>query len=129
MEDDRPLSSDEMIQRAREDLKRDGVDDPDRSRYLPDIDRAQIEAAAEEELVTRFEVTAPAPAPSAPAPSRARAARPRRVRDRQLPPDPFSGGPSTRRAPGSNQAVAGAIALALVILGLAFFLAFAGTTP
>ena len=114
--DDRPLSSEEMIKLARADL--------DRRPDLPAMERGtdQIRERIEEEMPSVDElVVAPRYAER---PSAARPRTPRRVtRAARRPPAGFGEIPRRR----SGNAVAIAAGLAMLVLGIAVFLAMAAT--
>jgi hypothetical protein len=115
--DDRPLSSEEMIKRARADL--------DQRPSLPEmgIDHSQIRDQVEEEMPSVDELVA-APRPSnRPSAVRPRTPRRRMTRAERRPPAGFG---DARRS-GAGNAIAVAVAMALVVLGAAVFLVLAAT--
>ena len=123
MSDDRPLSSEEMIKRAREQLD----DRPDVT-HLTGTDeeqRRRIEAMAEEETPSLEKVIA---APRTTPRRERRVDRPRRerrvARPRRAPPQGFGEVP-----PQSRVAVVIGLALALLGLAVAALVAFASATP
>ena len=115
MADDRPLTSEEMIRRAREDLAQAS------KIPTPDVE----EASADTELDDEPDSDDPEPFTTA------RAQRPSRPtrRSRPLPPDPFSGSSRPRRQQTTPPAVAIIISVVLAVMGIAVLLAVAANAP
>ncbi len=114
MADDRPLTSEEMIRRAREDLTQ--------AAKFPAPDTEE----AAEDLEPDDEPDSYDPEPRV----TARARRSRRTLRKSRPPlpaDPFSG--SSRRQQTTPPAVAIIISLVLAVLGIAVLLAVAANAP
>jgi hypothetical protein len=113
--DDRPLTSDEMIKQARKEL--------DRRPSLPDMgfDRAEIEERVDEAMPSPAELVKP------PRPARREARRTRPLSMDRTPPTGFG----TTNNPSSQRMLSIAIAAALLVMGIAVFLAVAvaGSTP
>ena len=117
--DDRPLSSEEMIKQARADL--------DRRPSLSDMEMTgsdQIREQVEEEMPSVDELVAAPRYSERPSPQRPRTPR-RMTRAQRRPPAGFEDG--SRRT--ASSAITVAIAIALLVMGAAVFLAMAASSP
>jgi hypothetical protein len=120
MAEQEPRSSEDMIREAREGLTRPSMVIRDMNAVKESVEVDDLESEIEA-LTAAPTATRPQPTATATGPSRRRA---------QPMADPFSRrGRVQRRPSGTNQAVAGAIALAVFILGIAVFLAFVSASP
>ncbi len=110
MADDRPLTSEEMIRKAREDLSQaSSIPMPDVEEGTADLDPADDPDSDDPEPFTA-----------------AGAQRSRRALKRSrppLPPDPFSDSSPTRRQQGRPRTAAIIISLVVAVLGIAVLLA------
>jgi hypothetical protein len=122
MDEERPMTSAEMIRQAKQDLQQEPIEAISYEMSRPEVEvEVTIEEVADE-LATQLQ--APTATRARPQPHQRGSGRRVARRREQIPQSPFE-----QRAPGAGRAVAGAIPLALFVLGIAVFLAAVSVTP
>lgn len=122
MDEERPLTSAEMIRQAKQDLEQEPIEAISYDPRRPEVEAEEVMEEVAGELAAQLQ----APSPTRPRPQPHQRGIGRRTVRRQ---EPVPTSPFEPRAAGSGRAVAGAIALALFVLGIAVFLAAVSVTP